>query len=422
MKKISLFMMLVIAAKLLVAQDIDEVKKYAILGQIVKARESVDKYLAVEKNAKKAEGWFYKGFIYNQLSKDSTLKHDESSAMKYTAFEALKKYREIDAKAPLLAEQSNSPLFDIYVGYSSDLGVKAYTNKNPALAYEDFKKGIEVHDYIASNNIEGNNGYKFSALDTTLVLYTAITAGEAKMKDESVLYYKKLADANINAEQYTDVYQVLADYYKTKKDSASFTETLDKARKLYPKNEEYWMAVEIEAAIDGVVKPALFGKYDELMVKHPTNYTLPYNYAVELYHYIYSDELKTANTTEYKTKLLEVVKKAIAVKSTIEANFLLTNFLYNNSIDISDEARKIKGPKPEDIKRRKAMEADATKTMNESIPFANEVVKIFEAMTKTKSSEKTNFKQSLVILRNIYEVKKDTAKIAELEKKISAAE
>ena len=96
--------------------------------------------------------------------------------------------------------------------------------------------------------------------------------------------------------------------------------------------------------------------------------------------------------------------------------------MYNNSIDISDEARKIKGPKPEDIKRRKAMEADATKTMNESIPFANEVVKIFEAMTKTKSSEKTNFKQSLVILRNIYEVKKDTAKIAELEKKISAAE
>jgi hypothetical protein len=182
------------------------------------------------------------------------------------------------------------------------------------------------------------------------------------------------------------------------------------------------MAIEIEEAIDGVGKPALFGKYDELITKHTDSYTLPYNYGVELYHYIYSDEMKTANTTEYKAKLLEVIKKAIGVKSTIEANFLLTNFLYNNSIDISDEARKIKGPKPEDIKKRKALEADATKAMNESIPFAEEVVKIFEGMTKTKSSEKINYKQSLVILKNIYEVKKDAAKMAELEKKISTAE
>jgi hypothetical protein len=422
MKKISFLMMLTIAAKMLVAQDIEEVKKYAILGQSAKAREILDKYLAVEKNAKKAEGWFYKGFIYNQLSKDSLLKHDESSAMKYTAFEALKKYREIDPKSTLLIEQSNGPLFDIYVGYSSDLGVKAYTNKNPAAAYEDFKKGIDVHDYIASNNIEGINGFKFAALDTILVLYTAITAGEAKKTDESATYYKKLADANVSAEQYIDVYQVLVDYYKNKKDKASFTEMLDKGRKFYPKNEEYWMAIEIEEAVDGVVKPALFGKYDELITKHPDSYTLPYNYGVELYHYIYSDEMKTANTTEYKTKLLEVIKKADSVKSTIEANFLLTNFLYNNSIDISDEARKIKGPKPDDIKKRKALEADATKAMNESIPFAEKVVKLFEGMTKTKSSEKINYKQSLVILKNIYEVKKDAAKMAEMEKKISAAE
>ncbi len=422
MKKISFLMLLAFAAKMLVAQDIEEVKKYTILGQTLKARESVDKYLAVEKNAKKAEGWFYKGFIYNQLSKDSALTHDESSVLKYTAFEALKKYREMDAKATLLAEQSNGPLFDIYVGYSSELGVKAYTNKNPGVAFEDFKKGIEVHDYIATNNIEGNNGFKFAEMDTILVLYTAITAGEAKKTDESALYYKKLADANVSAEQYIDVYQVLADYYKNKKDKVLFAEMLDKGRKFYPKNEEYWMAIEIEEAIDGAVKPAIFTKYDELMAKHPTNYTIPYNYGVELYHYIYSDEMKAANTSEFKTKLLEVMKKAVGVKSTIEANFLLTNFLYNNSIDISDEARKIKGPKPDDIKKRKAVEADAAKAMNESVPFADEVVKIFEGMTKTKSSEKINYKQTLVILKNIYEVKKDTVKIAELEKKISVAE
>ena len=422
MKKIYFFVVLAIAANIVVAQDLDEVKKLAIIGPVPKAKEAVDKYLAVEKNAKKPEGWFYKGYIYNQVSKDSAKPHDESSALKYTAFESLKKYRELDPKAPLLVEQTNGPLFDVYIGYSSDLGVKAYTAKNQAGAFEDFKKGLEVHDYIFANNISGNNGFKFSALDTVLTLYTAITAGEAKKPDEAAAYYKKLVDADVAGDQYIDAYQVLTDYYKTKKDKAAFADVLAKGRKNYPKNEEYWMAVEIEEAVDGAVKPGIFAKYEELMAKHPDNYTLPYNYAVELYHYIYSDEMKNANTAEYKAKLLDAAKKAIEKKSTIEANFLVANFLYNNSIDISDEARKIKGPKPDDLKKRKALEADATKTMNDAIPYAESVASIFEGMTKTKTSEKTNYKQSLVILKNIYDVKKDTAKVAALEKKISTAE
>jgi hypothetical protein len=55
--------------------------------------------------------------------------------------------------------------------------------------------------------------------------------------------------------------------------------------------------------------------------------------------------MKDSNTTAYKAKLPELLKKAIAIKSTSEANFLLSNFYYNNSIDLSEEARKIKGTK-----------------------------------------------------------------------------
>jgi hypothetical protein len=35
----------------------------------------------------------------------------------------------------------------------------------------------------------------FTNLDTTLVLYTAIAAGEAKMPDEAAVFYTKLIDA-----------------------------------------------------------------------------------------------------------------------------------------------------------------------------------------------------------------------------------
>ena len=48
------------------SQDLKEVEKYALLGQSQKAKEAVDKFLSVPKNAQKPEGWYYKGFIYNQ--------------------------------------------------------------------------------------------------------------------------------------------------------------------------------------------------------------------------------------------------------------------------------------------------------------------------------------------------------------------
>ena len=88
----------------------------------------------------------------------------------------------------------------------------------------------------------------------------------------------------------------------------------------------------------GIGKPQIFDKYDALVAKYPGNYVLPYNYGVELYRYIYSEEMKTANTSAFKEKLPAILGKAIAIKSTGEANFLLANFLYNNSIDLSEDS------------------------------------------------------------------------------------
>lgn len=421
MKKLSLLAILAISLGAASAQDIKEIKNMTLVGQNVKAKEAVDKYLAVEKNASKPEGWYYKGYIYDMVSKDSSKTMDESRALKAESYAALQKYRTLDPKAPLLQEQNNSVLFDLYVGYSSELGVKAYSAKNIEAANNDFVKALEIHDYIFNNNLEGSGGFKFSKLDTTLLLYTAITASELKKPEEAAKYYKMLTDASISDTNYIDAYQFLADHYRTTKNKEGFADIIAKGKKFYPKNNEYWTAMEIEEATDGVAKPGLFDKYEELLTKYPDNYTLPYNYGVELYQYIYSDEMKTANTSAYKTKLPELMKKALAIKSTSEANFLLANFLYNNSIDISEEARKLRGPKPEDLKKRKLLEAEATKSMNDAIPYAEAVNTIFLTIPKPKGSEKVNNKQAFTILKNIYEIKKDAAKVAEYDQKIKAA-
>lgn len=421
-KKIYLLAALAFTTNFVLAQNLDDIKVLTQIGQTAKAKEAIDKFMAVEKNAKKPDGWFYKGFIYNMVSKDSTKSFTESSALKQEALGYLKKYREMDAKAELLAEQNNSPFFDIYSVYASDLGVKSYTNKDFASAFNYFKKALDVHDYLVANNLSGANGFKFSPIDTILTLYTGIAGSEAKMKDEAMPFFKKLADANIGGDQNVDIYQQLTDYYKIKKDNTTFYEILDKGRKLYPQNEEYWMAIETENATEDVKAPELFTKFDELLTKHDNNYNIHYNYGVELYHFINAQENRTVNTDQYKTKMVAILKKAITIKSTSEANFILANFLYNNSIDISDEARKLRGPKQEDLKKKKELNALSTKTMDESIPYAEAVVNLFPTIAKPKNAHKVNYKQALIILKNIYELKKDAVKVAAYDKQIAAAE
>ena len=421
MKKLSFFAAVILFVNIATGQSLDDVKKYVLLNQAKPAKEAVDKYLAVEKNAAKPDGWYYKGYAYDITSKDSSLTMPQSYALKITSFDALQKYFVMDPKAPLSTTENNSILFDLYVGFESEIGVKAYTKKDYETAYQNFKKAVEVHDFIYSKNLVGANNFKFSALDTTLTLYTAIAANDAKKKDSAAVFYKRLADANIADTQYIDVYQYLAEYYKTQKDTTNFATIIEKGKKFYPKNNDYWNALEIEEATDGIEKPQIFDKYDALMAKHPDNYILAYNYGVELYRYIYSDSMKNANTTAYKAKLPEILKKAIAAKSTSEANFLMANFLYNNSIDLSEDARKLHGPKPADIKKKKDTDALSTSQMNEAIPYAEKVISLFADIPKPKASEKVNYKQSLVILKNIYDVKKDTVKSAEYDKKIKEA-
>ncbi len=89
---------------------------------------------------------------------------------------------------------------------------------------------------------------------------------------------------------------------------------------------------------------------------------------------------------------------------------------------MSEEARKIKGAKPEDVKKRKALQAEAEAAMNASVPYAEAVVSLYSGIEKPKSSEKINYKQSLVILKNVAEVKKDATKVASYDKLIKATE
>lgn len=417
MKKIVLLAAMGLVMNTLKAQSVDDVRE--LLGKkdvdYTKAKEAVDKHLANPKNAAKADGWYYKGFIYNAISKRDDLK-SLCVNCKMEAFEAFKKYQELDKKNILMALEQNVSLFDLYNGLF-DLGAAAYNDKNYKAAFENFRDALVVEDYVRTKGFD-YQGYKYPVLDTQLVLNTALAARFDKNDEAAVTYYSILSAANVTGPEYLEMYQFLAIHYKDKKDAANFSAALAQGRKLYPE-DPFWTALEMES-VEGGTKDEVYAKYDEMINRNPTDYTMVYNYAVDLYNYIYAGDGVAADKKEaYKIKLAEVIKKTIAVKSNGDANLLMGRFLYNSAYDYSDESKKIKGAKPEDVKNRKALNDKYLAQMNEAIPYCEAANKYFAALPTLKPIEKANYKQSLGILQNIYLIKKDAVKAEAYGKQVT---
>jgi hypothetical protein len=419
MKKYSFFMLLLFVSTVCFGQSLDDINKMLLLQQNKKAREGIDKFLSDAKNATKAEGWFYKGRIYNNISKDSGTSSADALKLKNDAFEAFKKYQQMDAKDLSFIAENHASYFDLYNGYF-DIGAKEFNNKNFPVSLEGFKNALLVEDYVKAKGYE-YNGFKFPALDTSLITNAAIAATQAKDEAAAASFYRKLTDANISGEAYLNIYQYLADYYLRVKDETNANAILDKARTLYPENE-YWTEIELDKVSKTGDKEALFAKYDELMKKYPAKYSLPFNYAAEVFNYLYIGDKKPANAEALKGKLTDVLKTAINLDKGIDAKMLMTRHLYNAAYDYQDSSKSIKGAKPADVKKRNDLKAQFLKSVDDAIPYGVAVADYFAALPTLKPVQKANYKNMLDIVSQLYSTKGDVKKSAEYDKKKAAVE
>jgi hypothetical protein len=303
-------------------------------------------------------------------------------------------------------------LFDLYNGYF-DLASKAYEAKDYAAAYTNFSNAYMVEDYIKGKGFE-YNGFKFGAMDTSLVQNMALSARLAKKDDEAVKHYQRLADINLSGPSNLEMYQYLAQYYLDTKNTPAVNAILDKGKKLYPE-DAYWTEIEVDQ-VDKKDKPALFAKYEEVMGKNSNSYTLAYNYSVELFNYLYVNDARPADFDARKVKLDEVLKKAIAIKNSPDANMLMARHLYNDVYDMQDAVKKVKGTKPEDAKKRIELKAAAMKGADECIKYADAAVKLYAALPKLRPIEKANYKNAVGILESMYAYKGNNAKADEYKK------
>ena len=395
------------------AQKLDDVQDKISKGKYDEAKDKIDKILADPKNQNNANAWYYKGKIYAELARrDSTgtLNYDAGGQ----AFEAFKKYQELEPKNTLMTLEQNVGLFQLYDQYYNR-GVKYYNDKQYDKAFDNMKNATDLESYIASKGF-AYNGFTFPKLDTQLINLTASSAYLAKKEDESIPYFEKLADANLSSKEYKEVYGLLAQYYMKKGDQAKADKYIATGRELFPDND-YWISLEFGNPGDDQGKR--IAKYEEMTQKYPDNYALAMDYAIELYNYAYSYDKKPDDYTARQQKLENALNKALALNpNSPVGNYVMAQHIYNKIYDIEDANRAIKGNTPADAAKRKENIAKLNQTYEDLNKYAQKAYDIYSAQTNMKAQDKANYRKVIDQLIEYYQRKKQNDKVAFYQDKL----
>ena len=405
MKKVLLTTLLAIAGLGMIAQKTDKVKDLLDKKKIAEAKTEIDAMLADAKNAKNGEAWYYKGKVYSAVAADNALGAQTPDA-RQQAFDAFKKYVEVDDKHVLLVLENYKSITDLYQYYFTS-GAAQFKANQFADAYNTFKNCLAVSDYMTTK------GWTNVKLDTTVVLYTGITAEKAGKKDEAAIYYGRLAEAKINGENNDQIYGWLAGFYVEKKDNTTALKYLNLGREVYPQKEAFWDEYEMQMIRDSGDKKALFDKYEKMLAKNPSDYLTLFNYSVELYTGAYDTSLakRPPNSEETISKVETNMKKVVELKPDYVNGYLvLGKVIFNRANDILNESKKIRPQgavklKPEELKKKNDLRDAANKKFDEAIPYFEKIDALLGSQGKLKMDDKRALKDSYDLLSAIYDSK-----------------
>ena len=417
MKKILLTTLLAVIGFGLVAQKLEKAKDLFTSKppKLAEAKTEIDGVMADAKNQKNPEAWYFKGKIYGAVGSDAVLGVQNPEA-RWQAFEAFQKYVEIDDKKLIMLQiDQYKPILDVYQSYYKT-GAASFSAGKHAEAYADFKNCLAVSEFMSSK------GWTAIKLDTTVVLYTGITAEKAGKRDDAATYYGRIADAKVKGEGMVEIYKWLSDYYGKKKDNTNAGKYIALGKELFPK-DPFWSAYELDMYREQGDQKALFAKYEEAIAQSPSDYQLLYNYSVELYQAAYDTSLtkRPANSAELIAKVETNMKKVTELKPDFTSAYLVLGQInYNRGVDINTEMKKIKPPvggklKPEELKKKDDLRTESAKNFDLAIPYFEKIDQLLGSQGKLHQEDKKALKEAYDLLTTIYDNKnnKDKSKVYE---------
>ena len=220
---------------------------------LISAKTSIDKASANAKTATLPQTYALKAAIYASIAYKDTVQTTSVTEIAASQ-EALSKAKETDTKKEYtkLIQHASLELAQIQL----DKGVKAYQNKKFDEAYGAF-----------------DAAQKIIPDDTTAMLYTGISAANAKNYPAAISNYNKLLTTN-----YKDKAKIYADMptiYLLNKDTAGAVKIISEAVTKYPTNGDL-RKEEIEVSLQAGQQNDLVSKIEAAVKAGPNNKTLYY--------------------------------------------------------------------------------------------------------------------------------------------------
>jgi hypothetical protein len=88
-----------------------------------------------------------------------------------------------------------------------------------------------------------------------------------------------------------------------------------------------------------------------------------------------------------------------------QSALVLGQISYNAGVDFQQQAKSVKGTKPEEVKKRTELRASAAKKFDEAIPYFEKVEQDLGPKGKLKMQDKQALKDAYDLLITIYETK-----------------
>ncbi len=307
-------------------QGTDSVKQLILHQRLLDAKTLVEQILAQPNQTLNADAWYFKGYTYYLISKDSTVTIPLTNA-KVIAFNAFVQCLTINPSHKWLVRDKYRPLLDIYFGLYS-AAQHAYSSKQYSDAYDNYVLAETVEQYLHKKDI-GFGDLKFPKQDTALLYNIANAAIKANREKESIQYLCKLANMRIADPIYMHLYVQLVDYYMSIHDEIGFRKYLTMARSLFPYNS-YWIQAEVDMVKSGNLDDALIKTHEIKIQAAPNSYDVYYNYASDLITLLYFKQQTPKNYKAYTTKLDYALQQCTQLqKQNIQTDLLYAQYYYH---------------------------------------------------------------------------------------------
>ncbi len=392
------------------AQDFNKVKTSVLINQFDAAKADFEKLIAKKPSAATtAEGYYWKAKIYSGLAKDP-----KNATAIAEVKNAIEEYIKADASSnfAFAKENGSEPFFDLYLSNFKN-GVAAFNEKNWKQAASEFDQAVKYSDIIFTQGW-ATSKQKF---DTTSLLYAGFANQNANNVDQTMMYYKRIVDANIKTQDVQDVYKYILLHYVNVKDKANFNAFLKLTEAAYP--EENWFDYKSEYIDKNYTLAEKIKLYDD-QVANNTITEIECLMFGDAFIAVKNEAETNVNNDFYIAKAADAYKKAYSINpKNFTAAFNAGIAYYNQytALDekVSDNIRALqnlnanKPAAPKDPKKKLAFDA-AFKAQQDSIKKLN---------VSYDAPIKANVDAAIEWIEKAFSAVKDKEKLERIEKNVA---